>query len=184
MWFSLNRIQHSSTHREVYTMRNAIARRLRRLEELEFQHRAEPGSSLVAILLERRRKRAIADGREPEPDPPKVTIGREPPAPPENWKRRGIQVLRGCSAARDEFLEHAPLLVPVDPADDGPQVSLVEALEVRKEKDLLLNIRRKIQQFHDLGHTGSRHAGRVGRARHNLETLRRATVCQTGWRAP
>jgi hypothetical protein len=51
-------------------MRNAIARRLRRLEELEFQHRAAPGSSLVAILLERRRKRAIADGREPEPDPP------------------------------------------------------------------------------------------------------------------
>ena len=50
-------------------MRNAIARRLRRLEELEFQHRAEPGPSLVAILLERRRKRAIADGREPEPDP-------------------------------------------------------------------------------------------------------------------
>ena len=49
-------------------MRNAIARRLRRLEELEFQHRAEPGPSLVAILLERRRKRAIADGREPEPD--------------------------------------------------------------------------------------------------------------------
>lgn len=50
-------------------MRNAIARRLRRLEELEFQHRAEPGPSLVAILLERRRKRAIAEGREPEPDP-------------------------------------------------------------------------------------------------------------------
>jgi hypothetical protein len=39
------------------------------------------------------------------------------------------------------------LLVPIDPADNGPQVSLVEALEVRKEKDLLLNIRRKIQQF-------------------------------------
>jgi hypothetical protein len=50
-------------------MRNAIARRLRRLEELEFQHRAELGPSLVEILLERRRKRAIADGREPEPDP-------------------------------------------------------------------------------------------------------------------
>jgi hypothetical protein len=52
-------------------MRNAIARRLRRLEELEFQqHRAEPGPSLAAILLERRRKRAIAEGREPEPDRP------------------------------------------------------------------------------------------------------------------
>ena len=47
-------------------MRNAITRRLKRLEELEFQHRAELGPSLVAILLERRRKRAIAEGREPE----------------------------------------------------------------------------------------------------------------------
>jgi hypothetical protein len=51
-------------------MMNAIARRLRRLEELEFQHRAELGPSPGAILLERRRKRAIAEGREPEPDPP------------------------------------------------------------------------------------------------------------------
>ena len=50
-------------------MMNAIARRLRKLEELQFQHRAEPGPSLAAILLERRRKRAIAEGREPEPDP-------------------------------------------------------------------------------------------------------------------
>jgi hypothetical protein len=50
-------------------MRNAIARRLRKLEEVEFQHRAEPGPSLVAILLERRWKHGIAEGREPEPDP-------------------------------------------------------------------------------------------------------------------
>jgi hypothetical protein len=50
-------------------MRNAIARRLKRLEELEFQHRAELGPSLAKILLERRRKRALAQGREPEPDP-------------------------------------------------------------------------------------------------------------------
>jgi hypothetical protein len=41
-------------------MRNAIAGRLKRLEELEFQHRAELSPSLVDILLERRRKRAIA----------------------------------------------------------------------------------------------------------------------------
>ena len=41
-------------------MRNAITRRLKRLEELEFQHRAKLGPSLVAILLERRRKCAIA----------------------------------------------------------------------------------------------------------------------------
>ena len=51
-------------------MMNAIARRLRKLEELQFQHRAEPGPSLAAILLERRRKRAIAEGREPELDRP------------------------------------------------------------------------------------------------------------------
>jgi hypothetical protein len=76
---------------------------------------------------------------------------------PDNGKRRGIQVLRGCSAARDEFLEHAPLLVPIDPADNGPQVSLVEALQVWKEKDLLLNIRSEVEQLHDLGHPGPRH---------------------------
>ena len=51
-------------------MMNAIARRLRRLEKLEFQHRAEPGPSLAAILLERRQRYAIAEGREPEPDRP------------------------------------------------------------------------------------------------------------------
>ena len=50
-------------------MTRDIARRLRRLEELEFQYREEAGPDLVAILLERRRKRAIAEGREPEPDP-------------------------------------------------------------------------------------------------------------------
>jgi hypothetical protein len=51
-------------------MMNAIARRLRKLEELQFRHRAEPGPSLAAILLERRRKSAIAEGREPELDRP------------------------------------------------------------------------------------------------------------------
>jgi hypothetical protein len=70
-------------------------------------------------------------------------------------------MLSGAQDLRD-FLEHAPLLVPIDPADNGPQVSLVEALEARKEKDLLLNIRRKIEQFHDLGHSGSRHPAESG----------------------
>ena len=46
-----------------------MPRRLKRPKELEFQHRAELGPNLVAILLERRRKRAIAEGREPETDP-------------------------------------------------------------------------------------------------------------------
>ena len=50
------------------TMIRDIARRLRKLEELDFQQRVDSGPSLVAILLERRRKRAIADGGEPEPD--------------------------------------------------------------------------------------------------------------------
>jgi len=51
-------------------MRNSFARRLRKLEALEFQYRAELGPSPAAILLERRRKRARAEGRVPEPDRP------------------------------------------------------------------------------------------------------------------
>jgi hypothetical protein len=45
---------------------NRIARRLKRLEALDFQHRVEQGPSLAAIMLERRRKRYIAEGRQPE----------------------------------------------------------------------------------------------------------------------
>ena len=48
-------------------MINAIARRIKRLEYLEIQQREESGPDLVAIIMERRRKRAIAEGREPEP---------------------------------------------------------------------------------------------------------------------
>ena len=51
-------------------MLKTIVKRRKRLEDLEFQHRAELGPSPVAILLERRRKFAIAEGREPEPDRP------------------------------------------------------------------------------------------------------------------
>jgi hypothetical protein len=51
-------------------MTGDIARRLRKLEKLVLQRRADTGPDLVAELLERRRKRAIAEGREPEPDPP------------------------------------------------------------------------------------------------------------------
>ena len=47
---------------------NSIARRIKRLENLEVRQRAESGPDLVAIILERRRKRAIAQGREPEPE--------------------------------------------------------------------------------------------------------------------
>jgi hypothetical protein len=49
-------------------MMNAIAKRIKRLENLEAQQQAESGPDLVAIILERRRKRAIAEGREPEPE--------------------------------------------------------------------------------------------------------------------
>jgi hypothetical protein len=49
----------------------AIASRIKRLEKLELQHREKTGPDLAAILLERRRKHAIAEGREPEPDPPR-----------------------------------------------------------------------------------------------------------------
>jgi hypothetical protein len=51
-----------------------IARRIKRLEELSFEQRAEDGPDLVGIVLERRRKRAIAEGREPEPDPPRARL--------------------------------------------------------------------------------------------------------------
>jgi hypothetical protein len=51
-------------------MMNTIARRIKRLEDREFRSRAEQGPNLAAILLEQRRKRAIAEGREPEPDRP------------------------------------------------------------------------------------------------------------------
>lgn len=57
---------------------NAIARRIKRLENLKVQQQAEAGPDLVAVILERRRRRAIAEGREPEalrswersPEPP------------------------------------------------------------------------------------------------------------------
>ncbi len=49
-------------------MINALARRIKRLEGLEIQQRQESGPDLVAIIMERRRKRAIAEGREPEPE--------------------------------------------------------------------------------------------------------------------
>jgi hypothetical protein len=51
-------------------MMTAIARRIKRLEEQSFQKQEEAGPGPVADLLARRRKYAIAEGREPEPDPP------------------------------------------------------------------------------------------------------------------
>jgi hypothetical protein len=53
-----------------------------------------------------------------------------------------------------DLLKQAPLLAPVDPADEGPQVSLGDALEGRQKKDLFLNVRSQIEQLHDLCHAG------------------------------
>jgi hypothetical protein len=50
---------------------SAIARRIKRLENLKFKQPGESGPDLVGILLARRRKYATDEGREPEPDPPR-----------------------------------------------------------------------------------------------------------------
>ena len=64
-----------------------------------------------------------------------------------------------------ELLKQAPLFVPVDPADNGSQVSLVEALNERQKKDLFLNVRGEMEQLHDLCHTGSRYPAEAGQVR-------------------
>src|ERR1039458_3040396 len=64
-----------------------------------------------------------------------------------------------------EPLKQAPLLVPVDPADDAPQVSLIEALDEWQKQDLLLKVRSQIEQFHDLCHTGPCHPAEAGQFR-------------------
>ena len=56
-----------------------------------------------------------------------------------------------------DLLKQAPLLAPVDPADDGPQASLGESFGRRQGKELFLNVRSQIEQLHDLRHTGVRH---------------------------
>src|ERR1700722_1632266 len=67
--------------------------------------------------------------------------------------------------AFDELLKHTPLLPPVDGANDAPQVSLVEAPDGRHKEDLFLNVRREIEQLHDLSHAGSRHPAPAGQFR-------------------
>ena len=46
--------------------------------------------------------------------------------------------IAGSMQSAGDLLKQAPLLVPVDPADNGPQVSLVEGLEGRQKQDLFL----------------------------------------------
>ncbi len=49
----------------------AIERRIRRLEQ-ESRHRAEAGPSPAEVIRERRRKRLLAEGKEPEPPLPLI----------------------------------------------------------------------------------------------------------------
>lgn len=67
--------------------------------------------------------------------------------------------------------EHTPLLAPVDPPDNGPQVSLREAPDTRQEKDLFLNVGSEIKQLHDLCHAGSRHSSEAREFRIILNRL-------------
>ena len=66
---------------------------------------------------------------------------------------------------RGDLLEHTPLFPPVDGADDPPQISLVETVDGREKKDLFLNIRREIEQFHDLRDACSRYVTAPGQVR-------------------
>src|SRR5579872_7126682 len=52
-------------------MASSIDRRIRRLEE-KLRNRAESGPSIAEIIRERRRKRLLAEGKEPEPERPPV----------------------------------------------------------------------------------------------------------------
>ena len=70
--------------------------------------------------------------------------------------------LQAPSQIAGDLLKQAPLLVPVDPADNGPQVSLVEGLEGPQKQDLFLDVRRKMKQLHDLGDAGARYPAAAG----------------------
>ena len=74
-----------------------------------------------------------------------------------------------CGSVRSkpvpDFLKQEPLVVPVNPADERPQASLVEALNGGQKKDPFLNIRSQIEQLHDLGHAGARHPAETGQFR-------------------
>src|ERR1017187_2076441 len=79
--------------------------------------------------------------------------------------RRSRSVPRRPVHTVRDLLKQAPLLVPVDAADDGPQVSLIEALDEWQEEDLFLNLRSQVEQLHDLCHTGPRHSAEAGQFR-------------------
>src|ERR1039457_1193123 len=84
---------------------------------------------------------------------------------PASWESAAGNSRIFCGSVRmrptEDFPKQAPLLAPVDPADNGPQVSFGEARAVlqrdgRQKQDLFLNVRSQIEQLHDLGDTGTR----------------------------
>ena len=70
-------------------------------------------------------------------------------APTDELRSRRGKPVEHKSHSKD-FLKQAPLLAPVDPADDGPQASLGESFGRRQKKDLFLNVQSEIEQLHDL----------------------------------
>ena len=81
-------------------MRESIDRRLRRLEK-ELRYRAEAGSTgppIAEIIRERRRKRLLAEGKEPEPE--------RPPTPCVDEKGRPLKIGDIIRRARVARLAH------------------------------------------------------------------------------
>jgi hypothetical protein len=81
---------------------------------------------------------------------------------PVEWPFRPAEPGKLRSKSVGDLLKYAPLLVPIDPAHDGPQGSLAEAPAVRQKKNLFLNVRSQIEQLHDLGDPRSRHPAEPG----------------------
>jgi hypothetical protein len=68
--WSAERIQARSTNSVGSTMLKSISRRIKRLENLKFHQRPKSGPHLAAIMVERRRKHALTEGRKPAPPRP------------------------------------------------------------------------------------------------------------------
>jgi hypothetical protein len=93
---------------------SAIASRIKGRDTLELQKREEEGHDLAAILLERRRRRAINEGREPEPDPPKGPLAdflksRAVLVERVQWKQRLEGVEEKLASAGDTSKSTSPL---------------------------------------------------------------------------
>jgi len=80
---------------------------------------------------------------------------------------RGVRSspLRSALRRVDDLVKQRSLHIPIDPADNRAQVSLIETLDGRQEEELFLNVRSEVQQLHDLRHAGSRHPAPPGEFR-------------------